>query len=123
MSSKPNRRRQQRLNFPPEVEARLVFGYPFPGGHRCVMPLRDLSPGGMAFTLNLDLPGLDIGQSIEQAELIVGDKRVRGDILVMHLTPGPFTGAVCGSLFFPLEDEDIVTYQGLVASLEPASAR
>ncbi len=71
MSSKPNRRRQQRLNFPPEVEARLVFGYPFPGGHRCVMPLRDLSPGGMAFTLNLDLPGLDIGQSIEQAELIV----------------------------------------------------
>ncbi|MFN7966493.1 MAG: PilZ domain-containing protein [Acidobacteriota bacterium] len=123
MSQKPNRRRQPRSSFPPEVEARVVFGYPFPGAHRCVMPLRDLSPGGMAFTLNLDLPGLDVGQNIEQAELIVGEKRVRGEILVMHLTPGPFTGAICGALFFPVEDEDISTYQELVASVEPASTR
>jgi hypothetical protein len=87
------------------------------------MPLRDLSPGGLAFTFNLDRPGLDVGQNIEQAQLIVGDKRVRGDILVMHLTPGLFSRAVCGSMFYPVEIEDIVTYQSLVTSLEPASAR
>lgn len=121
MSNRPNRRRQARLTFPHEAEARLVFGYPFPGAHRCVMPLRDISPGGLAFTLNLDLPGLDIGQSIERCELIVGERVVRGDLLVMHLTPGPFTGATCGSLFYPTEDEDIARYQELVASIAPVT--
>lgn len=119
-SRQPNRRRHPRVSFAPDSEARVVFGYPYPGSHRCVMPLRDLSASGLSFTLNLDLPGLDAGHSIAEAELVVGKKVVRGELLVMRLTPGPYTGAVCGSLFYPREDRDTLKLQEIVGSLASA---
>lgn len=117
-----NRRRHPRLKPPREANARVEFGYPQPDGHRCSMPLRDLSPSGLSFALSKELPGLEVGSCIEQVTIHFGPKQMRGDLLLMHMTPDNCEGALCGALFYPVGDEDILTLQGLLAERQPVGA-
>jgi len=117
------RRKHRRFVPPSEANARVQFGYPKPGGHPCEMKLKDLSAGGLCFTLAHDLPGLDVGVSIDQARLLVGDRCISGDLFVMHLTPDASAGSVCGALFFPDGDENILAVQTLIAQFEQADGQ
>ena len=82
------------------------------------MPLRDLSAAGVSFELDRDLPGLDAGDLLRSMKLRIGQRQIRGELLVMHLTPGWQKGAVCGGLLYPRDDEDIVELQQLLNEVE-----
>lgn len=112
------RRKHRRLTPPETATAEVRFGYPRPGGAPCSMRLRDISASGLSFIINRDLPGFEIGRAIDGATLVLGAAHVRGDLLVMRLTPDSGAGSICGALFFPQHDEDIVALQRLVTDLE-----
>jgi hypothetical protein len=117
-----NRRRQSRhvLTFDPA--GRAEFGYPDPGGHPCSMPLRDMSASGLSIVLAHEMPGLEAGSRLDGATIRVGKREFRADLLVMHVTPGPSEGAVCGALVYPAEDSDLLTMREVIADLEARSA-
>lgn len=115
------RRSHGRYSLQDHVEGELSFRYP-QGGHPCVMPLRDISRSGLSFVLVHELPGLDVGDSIDGAQLRIGRHEIRGDLLVMRLNPDASSGSVCGALFYPAEDEDILALRASLAELEAADA-
>ncbi len=111
------RRRTDRYTLPVQSGAQISFGYPWPGGYRCSMRLRDVSSSGVSFVLGLEFPGLEVGQPIEQAAITVGDFTVIGDLVVMHLTPDAGAGSVCGALFLPDGDENVLALRDLLQTL------
>jgi len=112
------RRRAPRHAIPAGVDAQVQFGWPTPAAHRCVMAVRDISASGLSLVLAHDLPGLELGRCIHKVAIRIGGRRVFADLLVMHITPAPFAGAVCGCLIYPLDDPDILGWQALVRSYD-----
>ena len=110
--------RRSHPRYPLDADGWLEFGYPRPEDPPCVLELRDMSQGGLAFVLRQELPGLDVGDSIDQVEVRIGDRVVRGNLLVMHFTPDASAGSVCGALFYPGEDVDLLTLRAILRDLE-----
>ncbi len=113
-----NRRRHNRHPLPSCTEARAEFGYPGPEGHPCSMRVRDLSASGLSMVLAHELPGLEPGSRLDGATVRVGARSFRADLLVMHVTPAPQEGAICGVLLFPAEDDDLLVLREVVAELD-----
>jgi hypothetical protein len=119
MTQQPNcRRKSRRLSFPEGEDWAVEFNYPAPGGIPCRMPLRDLSTSGTSFRLSHDLPGLEFGRTVRYVTLTMNRRTVYGDMLVMHLTPDASEGSVCGVLFYPATDKDVVTWREALVELE-----
>jgi hypothetical protein len=116
-----NRRHHNRHVLAPDSAARAEFGYPDPGGHPCTMPLQDMSASGLSIVLEHELPGLEAGSRLDGATVRIGTRAFRADLLVMHVTPGPWEGAVCGALVYPAEDGDLLTLREVIADLEAGS--
>lgn len=112
------RRKYPRFSLTASYAGTIEFGFPGPEGTPCCMDLLDLSRGGISFILAHELPGLEAGESIDGARVQLGGHTVHGDIVVMHLTPDATRGDVCGALFFPSQDEDILALRALLAMLE-----
>ena len=117
----PNRRLQHRLALPFDVEAILCFRYPSPNGPRLTARLRDVSLSGLSIVLPEELAGIQAGDIVKGIEARVARKTFRGDLLVMHVTPSNQAGAICGGLFYPEGDEDLITIRLVVRALEAAS--
>ena len=116
MSTITCRRRHERFVLEPGA-AWIEFAYPAPGGFGLRMQLRDISASGVSFVLSHSLPSLDIGRGIERASLDLGRRKIHGDLLVMHLTPDATRGSICGALFYPRGDANILAIQSIVADL------
>jgi hypothetical protein len=117
-----NRRLQHRFTIPAESGAVLLFRYPTPQhGHRLEARLRDISLSGLSLTLPEELVGVQAGDIVKAIEARVAGKSFRGDLLVMHVSPANEAGAVCGGLFYPEGDEDLITIRLVVRALEAAS--
>jgi hypothetical protein len=116
-----SRRLQSRFAIPPEGEATLQFRYPSPNGPRLDVRLRDISLSGLSMTLPEELTGVQVGDIVKGIEARVAKKQFRGDLLVMHVSPANEAGAVCGGLFYPEGDEDLITIRLVVRGLEVAS--
>ncbi len=84
------------------------------------MALREISPSGLSFVLAHVLPGIEVGRALRRVRLEVAGHTVRGDVVVMHMTPDDRPGSVCGGLFHPSRDADIVKLKQLIAELENA---
>lgn len=108
------RRRHPRHSIPGGVEASVRFGWPHARGYTCSMPVRDVSSSGLSFELGRSLPGFEVGRSIDEVTVAIGSRRVRADLLLMHISPEPVPGATCGCLVFPLEDADLLGWQAIV---------
>jgi len=80
----------------------------------------DLSASGLGFLLEADLPGLELGISIPGATLCWQERRVAMDLLVLHVTPHFAGDAVCGCLFYPASDADLVAFKALLQELAVA---
>ncbi len=87
------------------------------------MLLKDLSASGLSFVLSHELPGLEPGRLLEEVTFQVRGQTIRGEIVVMHVTPEPTAGSCCGALFYPATDEDILHLRDLVAELQEESDR
>ena len=118
MQPPANRRHHNRHLLAPGSGARAEFEFPGPGGHPCAMPLRDMSASGLSIVLAHELPGLEPGSRLDGATVRVGDRAFHADLLVMHVTPEPARGAVCGALVYPVEDEDLLTLRAVIADLD-----
>jgi hypothetical protein len=116
-----NRRLQNRHSIPADVEASLQFRYPSPNGKRLEARLRDVSFSGLSMVLPEELAGIEAGDIVKGIEARVARRTFRGDLLVMHVTPANEAGAVCGGLFYPEGDEDLITIRLIVRALEAAS--
>ena len=117
----PNRRLQSRHTIPLDVGAALHFRYPSPNGPHLEARLRDVSLSGLSLTLPEELAGIQAGDIVKGIEAQVARKTFRGDLLVMHVSPANEAGAVCGGLFYPEGDEDLITIRLVVRALEAAS--
>jgi len=117
----PNRRLQNRYAIPSDVGAVLQFRYPSPNGPRLDARLRDVSLSGLSIFLPEELAGIQAGDIVKGIEACVARKTFRGDLLVMHVSPANEAGAVCGGLFYPEGDEDLITIRLVVRALEAAS--
>jgi hypothetical protein len=117
-----NRRLQRRYPMPAGTESSLRFRYPAPNGDLFDARLRDVSLSGLSLFIPAELPGIQAGDIIRGIEVRVAHKTFRGDLLVMHLTPANEPGAVCGGLFYPDGDEDLITIRLVVRALDVPEA-
>ena len=76
----------------------------------------------MSFAVSPDdrIPGLEEGTTIHGIELRVAECSMQGDMLVMHVTTGAESRYVCGALFYPATDTDLIKFKSLIAGLEVA---
>lgn len=123
VASYPNRRLQKRYTVSPDVGATLLFRYPAPSGRHFEARLRDISLSGLSLVLPDELPGIEPGDIVKGIEVRVARKTFHGDLLVMHLTPANEPGAICGGLFYPDGDEDLITIRLVVKALDAEQGR
>jgi hypothetical protein len=100
----------------------LEFVYPTPNGKSFHSPVVNISASGLSFSLEAgpEMPQLEEGASVPDVVLSVGDCSIRGEILVMHVTADPDSRYVCGALFYPSTDTDLVKLKGVIAGMEAA---
>jgi hypothetical protein len=101
--STSTRRRQRRYVVRGQRVACVEFEYPSPNGRAYRHTMVNLSASGVSFALDRDSPELDAG--------------IRGDLVVMHTT-AEGSGPVCGALFYPASDTDLVKLKGVIAGME-----
>jgi hypothetical protein len=116
----PNRRLQNRYTLL-ETGAALSFQYPSPHGPRLETRIRDVSLSGLSMYLPEELLGIEAGDIVKGIEARVLRKTFRGDLLVMHVGGNGEAGSVCGGLFYPEGDEDLITIRLVVRALDAAS--
>jgi hypothetical protein len=115
-----NRRLQKRYTTPAGADGSLKFTYPAPNGEVFDAKLRDISLSGLSLILPSEIPGIQTGDILRGMEVRIARKTFHGDLLVMHVTPDNEPGAVCGGLFYPEGDEDLITIRLIVKALEAA---
>ena len=81
------------------------------------MKLRDVSQAGVSFELDRDLPGIEVGYQISDVAVFLGRKKLRGDLVVVHVSADGSRGALCGALFYPMTDKDLVKLKNTVRDL------
>jgi hypothetical protein len=82
----------------------------------------NLSASGLSFLVESaeQVPGLETGAPIDGLVLQIADCRIRGDILVMHVTTRADSRYVCGALFYPATDTDLLKFRSLIVGMEAA---
>ncbi len=113
-----NRRLQNRYSLSADSGAAVQFPYPPPNGPRLESRMRDISLSGMSIVLPEELYTIEIGDIVKGIEARVAKKTFRGDLLVMHVTSASEGAPVCGGLFYPEGDEDLITIRLVVRGLE-----
>lgn len=121
VASSRNRRLQRRFPLLADSGSRLSFRFPSKGGEPLEASVRDISLSGVSIVLPCTLAGLAVGDVIAGVDACVAEKSFRGDLLVMHVSPQNEPGAICGGLFYPETDEDLITIRLIVRQLESAS--
>jgi hypothetical protein len=117
MPGRKNRRSHKRLDVSDNDSYRVEFGYPVPNGQQIRMNLRDVSQAGVSFIMNRELPDIEIGQLINQVVVYLGRRKLRGDLVVAHISAATNGDAVCGALFYPSTDADLRKLKSTVADL------
>jgi len=120
-SAFPNRRLQNRYTLPAETEAMLQFCHPPPHGPRLNARVLDVSLSGLSMILPDELSAVQVGDIVKGIDARVAQKTFRGDLLIMHVSHAAGTGPVCGGLFYPEGDEDLITVRLVIRALEAAS--
>lgn len=116
-----NRRLERRHTFPTDSGAVVQFRYPPPNGQDIQARLRDISLSGLSIALPEEMFGVQTGDIVKGIEARVARKSFRGDLLVMHVTQLGRTGPICGGLFYPENDEDLITIRLVVRALDAAA--
>ena len=112
------RRRQRRQLLIHDPQARVAFEQ---NGLRHSLALVDLSPSGLSFTAEAEqMPQFESGTTVRAVEVQVADCRIRGELVVMHVTQATGGNPVCGALIYPETDGDLTKLKALVAGLEAA---
>ena len=109
----PNRRNDDRFAVDATLPSRFAFRYPDEEGSVFETTVRDVSPSGISFHVTAGLPPLEPGDLLRSVEIEVGSARFAGEVVLLHVTPCFEPGAVCGGLFYPREDADLLALRSL----------
>lgn len=115
-----NRRRQQRHKPRPGSEATLAFRFPDRESPVYAAEIRDVSVSGLSIVVGRPFPAVEIGDVLREAIATLCGRTIRGEFLVMHVTPKIENGATCGGLFYPETDADILAMRDSCRELEAA---
>ena len=119
-----SRRGQRRFAVALGKLARVEFSHPGPNGQFYDLEVTNVSSSGVSFCLeeNHELASLEEGTSLSGVVIRIGDCMIRGEMVVMHLTDDTGSRRICGALFYPATDTDLVQLRGLIAGMEIADA-
>ena len=109
------RRKLRRHRLSEESRSRIEFAYPGPRGCNLSLTLLDVSSAGFSFALEEQLQEVEAGTSLDCVVLHVGPCQIRGDMMIIHIT---HERGVCGALFYPSTDEDLIKLRALMAGIE-----
>ena len=112
------RRLVRRYTIPEGAKAAVEFGYPGPSGPRHDVRLVDISVSGLSFVAGRELAGLGSGTTIPEVVVRFGGCEMRGEMLVMHVTPRTPETRTIGALFYPAQDVDLTKWKSVVAGIE-----
>ncbi len=125
MSAVTKARRSQR-RYPVALRklARVGFAHPGPNGRCYELDVTNISSSGVSFSFEEtdELTGLEEGTSLSGVVIRVGDCMIRGEMVVMHVTGDIGSRRICGALFYPATDTDLVQFKGVIAGMEVAEA-
>lgn len=114
------RRRHVRFQIPSGVDATVEFEYE---GRASSLQLFDIGGAGLSFLAPPDeLPSVDEGAKIRPARIRIGDCRIGGELVIMHVTRREDARLMCGALFYPGNDTDLKMLKSLISGMEAASA-
>jgi c-di-GMP-binding flagellar brake protein YcgR len=111
------RRKTRRHPATGTVEAFVEITYPDSVARNLRLPLVDISISGLSFVLTEELPAIENGTNITDIVVRLGDCEIRGELVVMHLTPQTETRTICGALFYAASDQDLLKYRSAVAGM------
>jgi hypothetical protein len=114
-------RRAWRLRVDRDDES--IAEFDFPKGWRWTLNLVEISDGGVGFRLENDRPSVQIGTLIEGGAIQVGKIRISGSLRIMHVSPDPEGGTICGAAFTPATKGDERTMSQLLDALEKQAPR
>jgi len=117
-----SRRVTRRYAITKSDEACIEFDYPGPGGKRCSLPLIDISVSGLSFKIDDELLNIDSGTNLSPVVIRLGKCEIHGDLLVMHASPNSPNETVCGALFYPAKDADLLKLKSAIAGIEAVLA-
>jgi len=116
MTTRTATRRKQPRYAVRDGQAILRVARPEGQGGALALPIVDLSAAGISFAVEPGaLAGLEPGARLEGVTVRVGDCEIRGELLVMHLTPGAPSRLICGALLYPRTDGDLVRLKRVLA--------
>lgn len=116
------RRRTDRHRFESGTATAFRFRFPDEDGAVFESSVRDISGSGLSFLVVPGLPTLEAGDLLREVVVEAGSEPIRGEMVVLHVTPQFEPGAVCGGLFYPKSDDDLLAVRRLCASLSGAKA-
>jgi hypothetical protein len=116
------RRKTKRHPARDSEEACVELSTPHRRDERCRLPLMDISVSGLSFVIGDELPDIENGSDLSDAVIHLGECQIRGDLVVMHLTPQTDTRTICGALFYAASDSDLIKLRSAVAGMEVALA-
>jgi len=111
------RRRIRRHAIPATAEARITFAHPGPAAPRRDYRLIDISVAGLSFAVDTEAPSLEDGAEVSRVVVRVANCEITGDLLIMHVTAEP-ERTVCGALFYPAAEAELVKLKSLMAGIE-----
>jgi len=115
-----SRRRQIRYDVSRSGLATVEFAFPRPGMPPQRFSLIDIGTSGIRFAFGEELAGLEVGATIGDVTIHVGACDMRGELVIMHLTPVSGSIAHCGALFYPASDDELIKLKGVTAGLSAA---
>lgn len=111
--------RRRVLRYPISAGAQATVEIPGPGSNeRQSFALVDVSGAGVSFALDGNTRGIELGGTMASASIRIGECRLAGDLVVMHLTPDESGRVICGALFYPADDSDLVKLKSLISGME-----
>jgi len=114
------RRKQHRRTLSGSGNAWVEVNYPQPEGKRHQLALIDVSVSGLSFVFESELAGLESGADLHDVLVRLGDCEIRGELVVMHVTPQGSGRWLCGALFYAAGDTDLLKWRSAIAGMEAA---
>jgi hypothetical protein len=117
-TSQACRRKARRHSATGTVEAFVEITYPDSVARNLRLPLIDISISGLSFIMTEELPAIENGTNITDTVIRLGDCEIRGELVVMHVTPQSDNRTICGALFYTATDDDLMKLRSAIAGME-----
>lgn len=114
-----SRRRHPRWRLPDDGRHVIDLRWPSRSGRPFSMALHDLSPSGLSFRLEHELPGIEVCSPLRGVVVQLGEVEIRADLVVIHLTSRPGHPTVCGTLVYPATDDDLRALRAWLEAHDP----